>query len=67
MAEVCLALALVVFGFVCGWKCAKATVRPPLPPTQEERELQRLQEDRAAFATLMGYNVRTAYGETDTE
>ena len=34
---------------------------------KEERELQRLQEDRAAFATLMGYNVRTAYGETDTE
>ena len=67
MVEVCLALGLVVFGFFCGWQGAKITMRRSVPATPQERELQRLQEERAAFATLMGYNVRTAYGEADTE
>ena len=30
-----------------------------------EQEVKTLQEDRAAFAQLMGYNARRAYGGED--
>ena len=33
--------------------------------TEEEQELRRLQEDRAAFADLMSYNVQRAYGREE--
>lgn len=52
--------ALLALGFALGWRLAPRNQTPrPLP---EEPELQTLQEDRAAFAQLMGYNARRAYG-----
>jgi len=67
MLEVCLALALVAVGWFCGWKTAQFAHKRPQPPSVEEQELRRLQEDRAAFATLMGYNMQMAYGDVDLE
>ena len=67
MLEVCLALALVCFGWFLGRCTAKAEQKPLPPPSVEEQELRRLQEDRAAFATLMGYNAQVAYGADSEE
>lgn len=53
--------ALLALGFALGWRLAPRT-KTPSPPPPEEQELQTLQEDRAAFAQLMGYNARRAYG-----
>lgn len=59
MMDVLIGLALAALGFFMGRKsvCVKKE-----PPAVEEQELLRLQEDRAAFAQLMGYNADRAYG-----
>ena len=58
MIEVLIALALLGIGFWLG-------SRKPLPAVQlqpAEQEQRLLQEERAAFAQLMGYNADRAYG-----
>lgn len=59
MLDVLIGLALAALGFYAGRKQAPAKKEPP---AVEEEELRRLQEDRAAFAQLMGYNADRAYG-----
>ena len=59
MLDVLIGLALLALGFYFGRKVGKE--RPQLPAV-EERELQRLQEDRQAFSQLLGYNADRAYG-----
>lgn len=53
--------ALLALGFALGWRLAPRT-KASVPPPPEEQELKALQEDRAAFAQLMGYNAQRAYG-----
>ncbi len=62
MLEVLLGLALLAAGFWAGRRSVKAA-----PPVAEVREAQRLQEDKAAFDLLMGYNAQRAYGGEDLE
>ena len=59
MLDVLIGLVLAALGFYMG---RKSVPEKKEPPCVEEQELQRLQEDRAAFAQLMGYNVDRAYG-----
>lgn len=59
MLDVLVGLALVALGFFMG---RRSVPKRSEPPVMEEKELQRLQEDRAAFAQLMGYNADRAYG-----
>jgi len=59
MLDVLIGLALVALGYWIGRKSVPEKTKPPAP---EETELLRLQEDRAAFTQLMGYNVQRAYG-----
>lgn len=59
MLDVLIGLALVALGFCFGRRSVPA--KPELP-AMEERELQRLQEDKQAFSQLMGYNADRAYG-----
>ena len=59
MADVLIGLALAALGFFMGRKSVPVKKEPP---AVEEQELLRLQEDRAAFAQLMGYNADRAYG-----
>ena len=56
--------ALLALGFALGWRLAPRTKIAAAPPP-EEQEVKTLQEDRAAFAQLMGYNARRAYGGED--
>lgn len=56
--------ALLALGFALGWRLAPRG-RAPVPPPPAEQERQALQEDRAAFAQLMGYNARRAYGSEE--
>jgi len=58
MLDVLIALVLVGVGYWLG----KREKRPAAAPKPEARELERLQEDRAAFSQLMGYNAQRAYG-----
>lgn len=60
MLDVLIGLALVALGFFIGRKYAPKKAEPP---TVEEKELLRMQEDRAAFSRLMGYNAEQAYGK----
>lgn len=53
--------ALLALGFALGWHLAPRN-SVPLPPPPEEQERAALQEERAAFAQLMGYNAQRAYG-----
>lgn len=53
--------ALLAVGFALGWRLSPRT-KPSAPPPPAEQELKTIQEDRAAFAQLMGYNARRAYG-----
>lgn len=63
MLEVLIGLALLALGFWGGWKAnGRLARRLPAPPTPEEQELRRMQEDKAAFELLMGYNAQRAYG-----
>lgn len=62
MLELVLGLALLAVGFWAGRKSVKAA-----PPAAEAQEVQRLQEDKAAFDLLMGYNAQRAYGGGDLE
>lgn len=64
MMELLLGLALLALGFWAGRKAA-GREKPPALPAPEEQELRRMQEDRAAFAQLMGYNAQRAYGTGD--
>ena len=59
MLDVLIGLALVALGFYVGRKQVPAKKEPP---KVEEEEVQRLQEDRQAFAQLMGYSADRAYG-----
>ena len=59
MLDVLIGLALVALGFFMGRNSIPAKKEPPVV---EEQELLRQQEDRAAFAQLMGYNADKAYG-----
>lgn len=59
MLDVLIGLALVALGFFMG---RRSVPKRSEPPVMEEQERQRLQEDRAAFAQLMGYNADRAYG-----
>ena len=53
--------ALLALGFALGWFLkTHATVPAAPPPAEQERAA--FQEGRAAFAQLMGYNARRAYG-----
>ena len=60
MLDVLIGLALAALGFYFG---RKSVPKKHEPPKAEEQELQRMQEDRAAFMQLMGYNADLAYGE----
>lgn len=64
MLEVLMAAALLALGFWLGRQSRPA--RPQLPVPQEQ-EVRRLQEDRAAFAQLMGYSAERAYGDENAE
>ena len=57
MLDVLIALVLVGVGY---WMGKRGKV--PQQPRPEQRELDRLREDRAAFAQLMGYSAERAYG-----
>lgn len=59
MLDVLIGLVLVALGFYFGRKTVPAG---PQLPAVEERELQRLQEDKLAFSQLLGYNADRAYG-----
>lgn len=59
MLDVLIGLVLTALGFYMGRKSVPGTREAP---KVEEQELLRLQEDRAAFAQLMGYNAERAYG-----
>lgn len=59
-------IALVLFG-AGYWIGRRRTVRMPELPGTEEQEQFRLQEDRTAFAQLMGYSAERAYGIHDQE
>lgn len=61
MLDVLIALVLVGVGIWLG----KRQRKPAVMPKPEERELERLREDRAAFTQLMGYNVDRAYGQEE--
>lgn len=61
MLDVLIALVLVGIGVWLG----KREKLPAAVPGPEEQELQRLREDRAAFARLMDYNVDRAYGQDE--
>lgn len=68
MMELLLGLALLALGFWSGWKANGRMARHmPAPPKPEEQELRRLEEDKAAFALLMGYNAQRAYGAAEDE
>ena len=58
MLDVLIALVLLGVGVWLG----KRTKLPAPMPQPEQRELDRLREDRAAFTQLMGYNAQRAYG-----
>lgn len=60
MLDVLIGLLLVAAGFYGGRRTA--ALRPVPPAAQAEQENLRLQEDRAAFDLLMGYDARQAYG-----
>ena len=59
MLDVLIAVVLLAFGFAMGRGSAPKKTEPP---TVEEQELLRLQEDKQAFARLMEYNAERAYG-----
>lgn len=59
MLDVLIGLALAALGFFMGRKSVPVKNEPP---AVEEQELLRQQEERAAFAQLMGYNADKAYG-----
>lgn len=61
MLDVLIALVLVGVGYWLG----KREKLPAEIPQPEERELERLREDRAAFVQLMGYNTDRAYGQDE--
>ena len=61
MLDVLIALVLVGVGVWLG----KGQGKPAALPKPEERELERLREDRAAFTQLMGYNADRAYGQEE--
>ena len=62
MLDVCLGLLLLGIGF---WAGRKSVRTRPQPEQKSEQELQKLREDRTAFAQLMGYNVEKAYGREE--
>lgn len=64
MLEVLIGIVLLALGFWAGRKTA-AREKPPAPRRPEAQELQRLQEDKAAFDLLMGYSAQRAYGAED--
>lgn len=53
--------------FLLGWWFGRQAPDRREPPVVEQRELERLREDRAAFTQLMGYNADRAYGLEDEE
>lgn len=59
MTDILIAVVLLALGVFLG---RRSVPEKREPPQMEEQELQRLQEDRAAFAQLMGYNADRAYG-----
>lgn len=59
MTDVLIGLVLAALGFYFGRRSVPRKVQPP---AMEERELLRLQEDKAAFDQMMSYNVDRAYG-----
>lgn len=64
MLEVLIGIVLVALGFWAGRKTAVPKT-PPAPQCPEGLELQRMQEDKAAFDLLMGYSAQRAYGAED--
>lgn len=60
MFDVLIGLVLVALGFYFGRTSVPQTLQPP---KVEEQELLRMQEDKAAFAQMMGYNADRAYGK----
>lgn len=59
MIDVLIALILLGVGY---WLGGRRRQLPAALPGPEEQEKRLLQEDRAAFAQLMGYNADRAYG-----
>lgn len=59
MLDVLVGLVLAALGFYFG---RRSVPQKPELPAMEERELQRLQEEKLAFSQLMGYNAECAYG-----
>lgn len=66
MVEVVLGMVLVALGGLAGWFLRgieeRAKRLSPEPETPGTQEVQRMQAERQAFETLMGYNVDMAYG-----
>lgn len=62
MTDVLIALVLLGVGY---WLGRSRRQVPAVLPGPEEQEKRLLQEDRAAFAQLMGYNADRAYGLQD--
>ena len=65
MMEVLAGVLLVLLGVYLGRK--QRPERPEPMPEPAEREQTLLQEDRAAFAQLMGYCADRAYGLYEEE
>ncbi|MBQ9967637.1 MAG: hypothetical protein IJO88_02815 [Oscillospiraceae bacterium] len=59
MTDILIAVVLLALGV---WLGRRSMPQKPAPPTVEEQELLRLQEDKQAFARLMEYNAEHAYG-----
>lgn len=64
MIDVLIGLALLAMGFAAGRRFRRSV--PALPPA-DPAETRCLQEDRAAFAQLMGYNADRAYGLSEED
>ena len=66
MAEVLIGVLLLAIGGAGGWFLRMLLERGTRgvrgAETPEAREAQRMQAERQAFETLMGYNVDMAYG-----
>ena len=64
MIDILIGVILLAVGYAAGRRQLPAAVTPP---AVEAVEQVRVQEDRAAFQQLMGYNLDRAYGMADED
>ena len=64
MIEMLIGAILLILGYMVGRRQLPTAA---VPPTVEALEQARLQEDRAAFQQLMGYNPDRAYGMAEDD